>query len=59
MTAFNDQNMSAADSEIVTGILYKPVEANEIESLMRECVRGGDVRSTLQKTRHRMFALAG
>jgi serine/threonine protein kinase len=59
ITAFSDQNVSAADSEIVSGIIYKPIDADEIAALMRECVRGGKVQGVLQRTRHRLIAAAG
>jgi hypothetical protein len=56
ITAFLDQTMSAVDSEIVTGIIYKPVDADEIARLMREWTRGGTMSGALQKTRHRLIA---
>jgi CheY-like chemotaxis protein len=60
ITAFLDQTVSAADSEIVSGIIYKPVDADDIAALMRECVRGGNhPTGVLQRTRHRLIAAAG
>jgi CheY-like chemotaxis protein len=59
ITAFLDQTVSAADSEIVSGIIYKPVDADDIGALMRECVRGGSPTGVLQRTRHRLIAAAG
>ena len=56
ITAFLDQTVSAADSSVVSGILYKPVDADDIASLMRECARGGNVTGVLQRTRHRLIA---
>lgn len=59
VTAFLDQTVSAADSEIVSGIIYKPVDADDIAALMRECARGRSVTGVLQRTRHRLIAAAG
>jgi len=63
ITAFVDQNVSAADREIVAGVLYKPIDADEIAALMRECVRGSTAGATMAKTlrntRHRPIAAAG
>jgi CheY-like chemotaxis protein len=59
VTAFLNQSVSAADAEIVSGIIYKPVDADEIAVLMRECVRGGSPTAALQRTRHRWIAAAG
>jgi CheY-like chemotaxis protein len=59
ITAFLDQTVSAADSEIVSGIIYKPVDADDIAALMRECVHGGSPTGVLQRTRHRLIAAAG
>jgi DNA-binding response OmpR family regulator len=56
MTAFLDQTVSIADSEIVSGIIYKPVDADDIAALMRECLRGGSPTGVLQRTRHRLLA---
>jgi serine/threonine protein kinase len=59
ITAFLDQTVSAADSEIVAGILYKPVDADEIATLMRDSARSGrPATGALLKTRHRMIAAA-
>jgi serine/threonine protein kinase len=59
ITAFLDQMVSAADREIVSGIIYKPVDADDIAALMRECARGGSPTGVLQRTRHRLIAAAG
>jgi len=59
VTAFLDQTVSAADREIVAGIIYKPVDADEIAGLMRECVRGNTPVGMLTKTRYRLIAAAG
>lgn len=56
MTAFLDQTVSTADSEIVSGILYKPVDADDIAALIRECLRGASPAGVLQRTRHRLVA---
>ncbi|HEV2722510.1 MAG TPA: protein kinase [Thermoanaerobaculia bacterium] len=59
VTAFLDQTVSAADKEIVSGIIYKPADADELAALMRECARGTMRMGVLMKTRHRLIALAG
>ncbi|HWS71013.1 MAG TPA: serine/threonine-protein kinase [Thermoanaerobaculia bacterium] len=56
ITAFLDQSVSAADAEIVSGIIYKPVDADDIAALMRECARDRAVTGVLQRTRHRLIA---
>lgn len=56
VTAFLDQTVSAADSEIVSGIIYKPIDADDIARLMRECMRGGNTTGIMQRTRHRLIA---
>ena len=57
ITAFLDQTVSTADSEIVDGIIYKPVDADDIGALMRECMRGGrNTTGALQRTRYRLVA---
>jgi serine/threonine protein kinase len=57
ITAFLDQNVSAADSGIVDGIIYKPVDADDIAALMRECARGGrHTTGVLRRTRFRLVA---
>ena len=55
VTAFLDQTVSAADREIVSGIIYKPVDADDIAALMRECVRGGNATGVLRHTRHKLI----
>ncbi|MCU1228661.1 MAG: serine/threonine protein kinase [Acidobacteria bacterium] len=59
ITAFLDQTVSAAESEIVSGIIYKPVDADDIAALMRECMRDGKATGALQRTRHRFIAATG
>ena len=63
VTAFLDQTVAPADREVVSGILYKPIDADEIAALMRECARGntsaGMMGRTLLNTRHRPIAAAG
>jgi serine/threonine protein kinase len=59
ITAFLDQMVSTADREIVSGIIYKPVDADDIAALMRECLRGGNPAGVLQRTRHRLLSAAG
>lgn len=56
ITSVLDQAVSAADRELVRGILYKPVDAAEIAALMRQCMRGGRADGVLQKTRHRLLS---
>jgi CheY-like chemotaxis protein len=56
ITAFLDQTVSSADSEIVSGIIYKPIDAGDISALMRECMQGGSPTGVLQRTRHRLIA---
>lgn len=59
ITAFLDQTVGAVDSEIVSGIIYKPIDADDISALMRACMRGGSPGGVLQRTRHRLIAAAG
>ena len=56
VTGFADQQMSAADRELVTAVLYKPVAPQELRTLVTECLRGGtvDVPSILRTTAHRL-----
>lgn len=56
ITAFLDQSVSAADSAIVSGIIYKPIDADDIAALMRQCAGGGSPTGVLQRTRHRLIA---
>jgi hypothetical protein len=35
--------------------LYKPVDADDVAALMRECVRGGSLIGIMQRTRHRLI----
>jgi CheY-like chemotaxis protein len=58
ITGFTDQQISAADKDIVTAVLYKPVASEELRTLVLECLRGGrvDVPSILRTTGHRLSA---
>jgi CheY-like chemotaxis protein len=56
ITAYKDQTVSAADRGLVSGIIYKPIEAAEMGVLMRRCVRGESAIGALQNTRHRLLA---
>lgn len=58
ITAFLDQALSTADREIVSGILYKPVDADDIAALMREHRNGGTCGAVLHRTRHRFVTPA-
>lgn len=60
VTGFADQRLSEADRELVTAVIYKPVAAEELKSLVVECLRGGnvDVRSILRTTGHRITPAA-
>jgi CheY-like chemotaxis protein len=55
ITSVLDQAVSAADRELVRGIIYKPIDAGEIAALMRQCMRDGRADGVLQKTRHRLL----
>ncbi|HEY0371623.1 MAG TPA: response regulator [Thermoanaerobaculia bacterium] len=55
VTAFLDQMVSNADRQIVTGILYKPVDGDDVAALMRACARGGSAIGVMQRTRHRLI----
>jgi CheY-like chemotaxis protein len=58
VTGFSDQQISHADQDLVTAVLYKPVASEELRTLVVECLRGGavDVRSILRTTGHRLSA---
>jgi len=58
VTGFSDQQISEADKDMVTAVLYKPVVFDELRTLVAECLRGGrvDVKSILRTTSHRMSA---
>jgi hypothetical protein len=58
ITAFLDQAVSVADRPIVSGILYKPVDGDDVAALMRERVRGGSFIGVLQRTWHRLVGTA-
>jgi CheY-like chemotaxis protein len=51
ITALLDQPLSAADREIVRGVLCKPVDADDIAALPR----GGSPAGVLHRTRHRLI----
>lgn len=55
ITAYLDQMVSTADRQVVNGILYKPVDADDVAALMRECTRGGSAIGVMQRTRHRLI----
>jgi CheY-like chemotaxis protein len=56
ITGFTDQHISAADRDVVTAVLYKPVAAEELRTLVTECLRGGPVNvpAILRTTGHRI-----
>jgi CheY-like chemotaxis protein len=56
ITSYEDQTVSAADRELVSGIIYKPIDGAEMGTLMRRCVRGESAIGVLQNTRHRLLA---
>jgi CheY-like chemotaxis protein len=58
VTGFADQQISAADQDLVTAVLYKPVVFDELRTLVTECLRGGvvDVKGILRSTGHRLSA---
>lgn len=60
VTGFGDQHISEADRELVSAVIYKPVEAGELAKLVIACLRGGavDVASILRQTSHRPIAAA-
>ena len=58
VTGFTDQQISEADRDMVTAVLYKPVAFDELRTLVTECLRGGtvDVKAILRSTSHRLSA---
>jgi CheY-like chemotaxis protein len=60
VTGFGDQNISTADREMVTAVLYKPFAVEEVRSLVAACLRGGavDVPAILRNTGHRILPAA-
>jgi len=60
VTGFSDQMISEADRELVSAVIYKPVQPSELRNLLAESLRGGkpDVRRILQGTRHRVVTAA-
>lgn len=57
VTGFSDQNISAADRDLVTAVIYKPVVSEELRALVTACLKGGefDMKSILRNTDHRMM----
>lgn len=55
VTGFNDQLISEADRDVVSGVLYKPVVPEELRLLVTECLRGAepDLGAILRTTSHR------
>jgi CheY-like chemotaxis protein len=60
VTGFADQNISTADRELVTAVLYKPVAAEELRALVTACLKGGpvDLGAILRTTGHRILPAA-
>ncbi|HYH07260.1 MAG TPA: response regulator [Thermoanaerobaculia bacterium] len=60
VTGFTDQRISAADRELVTAVLYKPVVSEELRALVTACLKGGeiDMRAILRNTDHHTVPLA-
>ena len=56
VTSCVGQTVSAADRELVSGIIYKPIDGADMSALMRRCVRGESAIGALQNTRHRLLA---
>jgi CheY-like chemotaxis protein len=55
ITGFVDQRVSEADRDLVTAVLYKPVEQDELQALVTECLRSPspDLPQILRRTSHR------
>jgi CheY-like chemotaxis protein len=60
ITGFSDQQISGADRDLVTAVLYKPAAADELRALLVACLEGGavDLPSILRRTGHRVVAAA-
>lgn len=60
VTGFSDQMISEADRELVSAVIYKPVQASELRTLLTESLRvaNPDLRKILQGTRHRIVTAA-
>jgi CheY-like chemotaxis protein len=60
VTGFSDQVVSAADREVVSAVIYKPVSAEELSTLLTACLRGGEVNvgAILRTTSHRVTPAA-
>jgi CheY-like chemotaxis protein len=54
ITGFSDQQVSEADRDLVTAMLYKPVVADELRKLITLCLNGDfvDVKTVLRVTGH-------
>jgi CheY-like chemotaxis protein len=60
ITGLSGQALSTADRELVTAMLYKPVDFDELRDLVTACLRGGDVdlSTILRTTSHRVSTAA-
>jgi CheY-like chemotaxis protein len=60
VTGYADQNVSAADRDLVRAVLYKPVSTAELRTLVTAVLGGGDidVASILRTTSHRITSAA-
>ena len=60
VTGFSGQTISAADSDLVTAVLYKPVVFEELRDLVTACLGDGsvDLSSILRTTGHRVSTAA-
>lgn len=60
VTGFAGQDISTADRELVTAVLYKPVAAEELRALVKACLNGGpvDLGAILRTTGHRVLPAA-
>jgi CheY-like chemotaxis protein len=58
VTGFRDQDISAADRELVTAAVYKPVALDDLRALLTASLSSDplDLRAILKNTRHRVFA---
>ena len=60
VTGFANQQISDADRELVSAVLYKPVQPDELRLLVTESLRNArlDLRAILRQTNHRAVAAA-
>jgi CheY-like chemotaxis protein len=60
VTGFNNQDISAADRDLVSAVLYKPVVPDELRTLVTESLRNArpDLRTILRQTSHRAVTAA-